>query len=524
MSLRPLPKASVSRVTAIETGILFTDHYQLTMAQLYLRMGLADRRATFDAFFRSYPDYGSHQAGYCIAAGLSPLVEWMGRTRFGPAECQVLESITGSTGDRVFDDGFIGWLEDMDGFSSIEMVAVPEGRAVHPNTPIAIVRGPIGVAQLLETSLLNHINYPTLIATKASRVVEAAQGAPVLEFGMRRGPAVGANSGTRAALIGGVGASSNVGMSHVLGVESSGTHAHSMVQAFMAVAGGEKASFEAYAEVYPDDCLLLVDTIDTLESGVPNAIEVFEDLRRRGHRPVGIRLDSGDLAHLAVRSASMLDAAGFDDVSIVISSGLDELTIWQIRNQITVEAPRYDVDADHLLARLVFGVGSKMVTSEGDPSLGGVYKLVALEDENGVDVPAIKISDTPEKIQNPGVKQLVRIYDERGTATADLIGLDEEDLTSTPLTLKHPTQPGVERTVGPDGVSEIEPLLEPAFAGGRSQLGEVSVERARERRTADIERLDPGVRRLVNPHTYHVSLSAELDAMKRRLIDRWEED
>ncbi len=429
----------------------------------------------------------------------------------------------GSSGNRLFDDRFLEWLTEMNGFDSIELRAVPEGRVVHPNAPTAVITGPLGAAQLLETSLLNHLNYPTLVATKASRVVEAAQGAPVLEFGMRRGPSWGANAGTRAALIGGVDASSNVGMSHVLGTSSSGTHAHSMVQAFMAVAGGEKASFEAYAEVYPDDCLLLVDTIDTLESGVPNAIAVFEDLRRKGHEPIGIRLDSGDLAHLAVRSAAMLDAAGFGAVSIVISSGLDELTIWQIRNQIAIEAPRYGVDADHLTARLVFGVGSKMVTSEGDSSLDGVYKLVAIEGSNGEDVPAIKISDTPEKVQNPGVKQLVRIYDSRGTATADLIGLADEDLSAMPLTLKHPTQPGVERTVVAAGVSEVEPLLADAFVGGVGVLGDGTIEAARARRDADVERLDPGVRRLVNPHTYHVSLSSELEAMKRQLVAKFSE-
>ncbi|GIU92345.1 MAG: hypothetical protein KatS3mg011_1251 [Acidimicrobiia bacterium] len=313
---------------------------------------------------------------------------------------------------------------------------------------------------------------------------------------------------------------SNVAASHWVGLPSKGTHGHSMVQVFMALEGSELEAFRAYAEVYPDDTVLLVDTIDTLESGVPNAIKVFEELRARGHEPVGIRLDSGDLAHLAVRSAEMLDRAGFPGVRIVLSSGLDELTIWQIRNQIVEEARRYGLDPDQVLGRLVYGVGSKMITSEGDPALDGVYKLVAV-DEDGEWVPAIKISDTPEKVQNPGAKRLWRVYDRRGTATADVLALAHETLDDRPLRIHHPTIPGVGRTLGERDVSGVEELLVEVWRDGSVKFELGGVEEARARRRADLERLDPGVRRLVNPHTYHVSLTTELRDLKWKLVQQF---
>jgi len=314
--------------------------------------------------------------------------------------------------------------------------------------------------------------------------------------------------------------SSNVGASLDLGYEPKGTHAHSMVQVFMAALGGELDAFRAYAETYPDDCLLLVDTIDTLGSGVPNAITVFEELRRKGHRPIGIRLDSGDLAFLAVRSAKLLDDAGFDDVTIVLSSQLDEVNIWQIRNQIAIEAPRYGVDADRLLARLTYGVGSRMATSDGASSLDGVYKVVAVEDEAGGWQPAIKISDSPVKIVDPGIKQVWRVYDERNTATADLIALADEDVSQRPLTLHHPHLPDVTRTLDAGHVAGMEPLIRSVADMDIPSDPREVIEQARLRRQADLDRLDPGVRRLVNPHTYHVSHSDALSKMKHDLAAR----
>jgi nicotinate phosphoribosyltransferase len=429
-----------------------------------------------------------------------------------------LAELRGSTGDPIFSGGFLEWFREEGGYGAITMRAIPEGRVVHPNVPLVVVEAPLANAQLLETPLLNHLNFPTLIATKASRVAQATHGGAVLEFGMRRAPIEAANAASRASLIGGADFSSNVGLSSRLGIPSKGTHAHSMVQVFMAIAGGELEAFRAYADVYPDDCLLLVDTIDTLESGVPNAIKVFEELRAAGHHPVGIRLDSGDLAHLAVRSARMLDDAGFDDTIITLSSQLDELTIFQIRTQIIDEAPRWGVEADDVLGRLVYGVGSRMVTSDGDPSLDGVYKSVAVQDEHGTWQPAIKISDTPAKIVNPGEKDVWRVYSARGMATADLIGVRGEELDTDPLVLIHPSQPTVSRELGPERVSAIEPLLVDVVDDGVVVAELDNIEAARRRRQEDLERLDTGVRRLVNPHTYHVSLTTRLSELKWSLV------
>ncbi len=362
-----------------ERGFLLTDHYHLTSAQLYFRMGLHERPVQFDHFFRSYPNYGEHQAGYCITAGLDWLLDWMGETRATEDDMAYLGGLTGAAGGPLFDGDFLAWLGENGNFSGISMRAIPEGRVVHANVPLTVVEGPLAMAQILETPLLNHLNYQTLIATKAARIHSAGRGQPLLEFGLRRAPASGAGAGTRAALIGGADATSNIGMARLLGYPPKGTHAHSLVQVFMALGEGEIGAFRAFADVYPDDCLLLVDTIDTLGSGVPNAIRVFEELRRKGHKPLGIRLDSGDLAYLAIQAAAMLDAAGFPDTTIVLSSGLDELAIWQILTQIEEEAPRYGVDADRLIERLVYGVGTHLITS-GSSGLNGVYKAVALSE------------------------------------------------------------------------------------------------------------------------------------------------
>jgi nicotinate phosphoribosyltransferase len=505
-------------------GILFTDQYQLSMAQLYYRTGLHEMPAQFDHFFRDYPDYGLHQAGYCINAGLEWLLDWMHDAHVRREDVEYLRAQKGQAGQPLFHADFLDWLGRNGTFDGISLCAIPEGRVVHPNVPLTVVRGPLAVAQLLETSLLNHLNFQTLIATKAARVRDSGRGQLLLEFGLRRAQAQGANAGARAALIGGADFTSNVGISQVLGYPPKGTHAHSMVQAFMALGEGELAAFRAYADVYPDDCLLLVDTIDTLESGIPNAIRVFEDLRRKGHRPVGIRLDSGDLAYLSIQAARMLDEAGFPQVSIVLSNQLDELVIWQIITQIQEEAPRYGVDADHLLKRLVYGVGTRLITSEGQPSLDGVYKLVAIckEDEW---VPAIKISETPSKTLNPGHKLVWRVYDRRSKATADLLSLENEDPNDMErIVLHHPTQHTKYRSLKRDEMSEAEPLLVDILQEGKLVYDLPSIEAMRERRQADLARLDLGVKRLMNPHRYHVSLSARLWDLKQELIQSARED
>jgi nicotinate phosphoribosyltransferase len=443
----------------------------------------------------------------------------MQEVRFRDSDLAHLRGQTGRTGERLFQDDFLGWLSENGSFSCLSLQAIPEGRAVHPNVPLTVVQGPLLMAQVLETSLLNHLNYQTLIATRAARIRESGRGRLLLEFGLRRAQGKSANAGARAALIGGADYSSNVGMSHLLGYAPKGTHAHSMVQVFMALGEGELTAFRAYADIYPDDCLLLVDTIDTLQSGVPNAIRVFQELRRKGHEPVGIRLDSGDLAHLSVQAARMLNEAGFPDTSIILSNQLDELVILQVLAQIQQEAPRYGVDPDHLIRRLVYGVGTRLITSEGASALDGVYKLVAVEDQ-GRWVPAIKISDTAAKTPNPGNKRVWRVYDERNKATADLLSLaDEDPRDMEQVVLRHPTDKSQCRVLQRRDISAIEPLLVDVLKEGPVVYEWPSIEEIRQQREADLERLDPGVRRIINPHVYHVSLTESLWTLKQSLID-----
>jgi nicotinate phosphoribosyltransferase len=292
-----------------------------------------------------------------------------------------------------------------------------------------------------------------------------------------------------------------------------------MVQLFMALGEGEFGAFCAYADVYPDDCLLLVDTVDTLESGIPNAIRVFEELRRKGHEPVGIRLDSGDLAYLAIQAAKMLDDAGFPDVIIVLSNQLDELVVMQILNQIEEEAPNYGVDPDHLIGRLVYGVGTRLITSQGAAALDGVYKLVAVREADEW-TPAIKLSETPAKTLNPGDKRVWRVYDNRGRATADLLSLaDSDPREMARIVLRHPVEPASQRTLEAGEISEIEPLLEDVLRDGILVYDLPTIDEMREHRQADLERLDPGVRRIINPHVYHVSLTEEVWNLKQELVE-----
>jgi nicotinate phosphoribosyltransferase len=499
-------------------GILFTDQYQLTMAQLYFRMGIHETPVLFEHFFRSYPEYGFHKAGYCINAGLAWLLDWMTEAHFGEDEITYLKSQKSSSGSTLFEDDFLQWLRKHGDFQGISLRAIPEGRVVHPNVPLTIVEGPFALAQILETPLLNHLNYQSLVATKAARIRQAGRGQLMLEFGLRRGQDRGANAGARAALIGGADFSSNVGISQVMGLPPKGTHAHSMVQAFIALGEDELAAFQAYADVYPDDCLLLVDTIDTLESGLPNAIQIFQRLKKKGHKPVGIRLDSGDLAYLSIQASKMLDKAGFPDTRIVLSNQLDELVLWQIISQIEEEAPLYDVDADQLIKRLVYGVGTRLITSRGQSALDGVYKLVAIR-QDSTWKPAIKLSETLEKIINPGHKSVWRIYTKRGTAEVDLLSLRDEHIDAMdPLVLHHPTLPTTYRTLTQSEIETIEPLLVDVLQEGSLVMEKPSLEMMRDRREADFDRLDPGVRRIMNPHIYHVSLTERLWQLKQDLI------
>lgn len=501
----------------LSEGILMTDQYQLTMAQLYFRQGLHTMPAQFDYFYRKNPSYGSHQAGYTILAGTGSLLQWMTEERFTADEIACLRRQTGRSGTPLFREDFLDWLLQEGNFAQIRIDGLQEGRVAHPTVPLLTVRGPFAMAQILETPLLNHMNFQTLIATKASRMRQAAGGRPILEFGLRRAQGYGGNPGVRGALIGGADASSNVGISHALGFDPKGTHAHSMVQAFAALGSGELGAFRAYAEIYPDDCLLLVDTINTLESGIPNAIRVFEELRARGHRPVGIRLDSGDLAYLTLRAAQALNAAGFADTTIVLSNQLDEMVIWQILSQIRAEAPKLGLEPEALIRRLVFGVGTALITSQGAAALDGVYKLTAVKDK-GQWLPAIKISETPGKTINPGAKQTWRLYDQRDRAVCDVLAMEDEELDKmAELQLHHPVDSHVQRTLRREELSRVE-RLRVALPHGPDAPPEETIAEMRLRRDQDLEHLDDGVKRMVNPHLYHVSLTRRLWELKQRLV------
>ncbi len=505
----------------ISEGILFTDQYELVMAQLFFKMGLHERKVQFDHFFRHYPDYGVHKAGYCINAGLEWLIDWMQNTHVTDNDIELMAAHKDSEGNSVFEKNFLEWFRENGSFSKITLRAIPEGRVVHPNVPLTVVEGPAAMTQILETALLNQLNYQILIATKACRINEAGRHQMLLEFGMRRAHDRGANAGVRAALIGGADFSSNVGISHLLGYPPKGTHAHSMVQMFMALGMTEQEAFEEFASLYPADTILLVDTVNTLESGVPNAIKVFEKMKKKGQKPLGVRLDSGDLAYLSIQTAKQLNEAGFKDIKIVLSNELDEMNIWQIITQITDEAPKYQLDPEEIIGRLVYGVGTRLITSYGDPSVGGVYKLVAVTNDKGEWLPAIKISESVEKIPNPGNKKVWRLYNSKEKANADLLTLeDEQPDPNQDIILHHAASQSKKRTLGKDHISKIEPLLQTILDAGKLVYDFPSIDELREVRKQDIEHLDPGVKRLINPHYYHVSISDKLYKMKMGLIEK----
>lgn len=467
---------------------MMTDLYELTMMNGYLRFGMEKNRACFDLFYRKQGDI----TAYAVAAGLEQAIEYVKNLHFTDEDIAYLRSL------GIFDDAFLTYLSHFH-FTG-DIMAVPEGTVIFPGEPILRVIAPIIEAQLLETTLLNIINHQTLIATKASRVVQAARGDGVLEFGLRRaqGPDAGIY-GARAAIIGGCKATSNVLTGQMFGVPVGGTHAHSWVMSFP----DELTAFRAYAEVFPTNCLLLVDTYDTLSSGVPNAITVFRELRQKGLEPMGIRLDSGDLAFLSRQARKMLDDAGFPNAKIFASGDLDEEVIWDLKAQGAA------ID--------VWGVGTRMITSMGNPALGGVYKLAA-EEVDGTFVPRIKISENPAKVTNPGVKRLYRFYDRRtGKALADLIALEDEDFSSgEPLTIFDPENTW-KRMMLCD--YDVRALLVPIFEGGKlvytqPTLGEITAYTNREMETFWDE-----YKRLHSPHRYKVDLSQKLYDLKRSLIE-----
>ncbi len=469
---------------------MMTDLYQLTMMYGYYKEGKMDQNVVFDLFFRK-PE--GMESSYAIAAGLEQVVEYIENLHFGEEDIAFLRSL------KLFDEGFLDLLRNFK-FTG-DIYAMPEGTPVFPKEPIVRVKAPIFQAQFIETAMLNIINHQTLIATKASRVVRAADGDNVMEFGLRRaqGPDAGIY-GARAAIIGGCSSTSNVLTAEMFGTAASGTHAHSWVMSFET----ELEAFRAYAKSFPKNCLLLVDTYDTLKSGVPNAITVFRELRETGNEPIGIRLDSGDLAYLSKRARKMLDDAGFPNARIVASNDLDEDTIWQLKAQ----GAKIDI----------WGVGTALITSKGCPALGGVYKLAA-EEVDGELVPKIKISENPAKMTNPGYKKVVRLYEkENGKAIADLIMLDEETINeSEPLEIFSPTEPWKRMTLTEYKARE---LLEAVFIGGKKVYKDKSVKEISTYSKTELNNFWDEYTRIVKPNTYKVDLSQKLYDLKTDLLKK----
>jgi nicotinate phosphoribosyltransferase len=467
---------------------LLTDLYELTMVGGYFVTGKKDQWANFDYFFRTVPDDG----GFCIAAGLEQVIDYVESIEFTDDDIAYLDTL------GIFPGDVLNYLRNLRFTGNLH--AIPEGTPIFPHEPIIRVAAPLPEAQLIESALLNIMNFQTLIATKAARICIAAEGNPVVDFGLRRahGPdaAIGA---ARASFIGGATGTSNTLAGKLLGIPVKGTIAHSWIESFPS----ELEAFRAYAKVYPKGCLLLVDTYHTLRSGIPNAIKVGREVRDAGKGElIGIRLDSGDLAYLSKQSRRVLDENGFKETKIIASSDLDEWLIESLKKQ--------DAKID------IWGVGTRLVTSYSCPALGGVYKLTAIA-ENGTMVPKIKRSDNPEKITNPGVKKLARYYDEGGMMRGDVLFLDEEiSDPKKPTRAYHPMFPHVYKTYPPH--FEREELFVPVFINGKRVYDTPPLAEIQENSRRNLDRLGSEFKRLQNPHVYHVSLSEKLFRVKQELL------
>lgn len=466
---------------------LLTDLYQLTMTNGYFENNVHNDVVVFDMFFRK----NACKGGYTIVCGIEQLVEYIENLKFSESDLDYLKTL------NLFSDKFLDFLRDFK-FTG-DIYTVEEGTVMFPNEPIIRIKAPLYQAQLIETALLTIINFQSLIATKASRVCFAAKGDPVFEFGLRRaqGPDAG-TYGARAAIIGGCTATANVLAGKMFNIPVVGTHAHSWVQKF----DNELDAFEAYAKIYPNNCLLLVDTYDVLKSGMPNAIKVFKELKAKGHKPLGIRLDSGDLDYLSKECKNMLTEAGFEDVRITASNDLDEYCISNLKSS---GSPINS-----------WGVGTKLITSSDSPSLGGVYKLVASY-KDGKYEPKIKISEDPEKITNPGYKKVVRIYNTQGHAEADLIMLEDESIDTTkPLTIFHPVYKWKTKTFTNYTIKE---LLKPLYINGECKYENKSVKEIQEYTRNELNTLWREYKRLLYPQTYKVDLSEKLCTLKESMLD-----
>lgn len=464
---------------------LLTDFYELTMMNGYLKCGTAERKAVFDVFYRGVGGFS-----YAVAAGLEQVVEYVENLHFSDDDIEYLRSL------NQFGEDFLTALKNFKFTGDIK--AIPEGTIVFPYEPLLTVTATLFESQLVETALLTFLNHQTLIATKALRLCESTKG-QVLEFGLRRAQNADAGIyGARAAYIGGCRQTSNVLAGKMFDIAVKGTHAHSWVMSFP----DELTAFRKYAEIYPDGCLLLVDTYDTLKSGVPNAIKVFDELTAKGYRPLGIRLDSGDLAYLSKKARAMLDAAGYDYVKIFASGDIDEDVLLALQAQ--------DAKID------IFGIGTRLITSYTNPSLGGVYKLAAMENEKGELDPKIKVSNTPAKITNPGLKKVVRIYDADNMAAADLICLEDDVFDeSKPLTIFHPEQIWKKTTFEK---YHIEELMVDVFKGGKLVYKLPSLAEIGKRLDKQVSSFYPEYLRVVNTQEYKVDLSQRLYDLKHKLL------
>ncbi len=468
---------------------MLCDFYELTMGNGYFKCGYSERMTYFDVFFRSVPDKG----GFAIAAGLEQVVEYIQNLHFSKKDLAYLR------GRNLFDEAFLSYLEHFE-FTG-DIYAVPEGTPIFPKEPIVTVRAPAIQAQLIETFLLLTLNHQSLIATKANRVVRAAEGRTVLEFGSRRAQgADGAILGARAAYIGGCHGTACTISDQLYGVRAGGTMAHAWVQMF----DSQYEAFKAYCELYPDNAVLLVDTYNTLKSGIPDAIRAFNDvLKPKGIKKCGIRLDSGDMAFLTKQARIMLDEAGWTECQISVSNSLDEYLIQDLLWQ----GAKIDM----------FGVGERLITARSEPVFGGVYKLVAVEEADGVVVPKIKISENVAKITTPHFKKIYRLFaNDTGKAIADYICVHDETVDDTkPLRIFDPDAVWKTKDVTNYTAKELQV---PIFKGGKLVYQQPSLPEIRTYCLEQVDTLWEEVKRFDNPHNYYVDLSEKLWNIKYNLL------
>ena len=469
---------------------LLTDLYELTMAAGHWRLGRHARESVFHLYARRVPFEG----GYMIVAGLADAIAYLERLRFDADDVAYLATLRGNDDRPLFDLGFLAFLAAMR--FSCDVDAIPEGTTAFANEPLVRVRGPLLEAQLVETALLTIVNFQTLIATKSARVCEAARGEPVLEFGLRRAQGIdGGLTASRAAFVGGASATSNVLAGRLLGIPVRGTHAHGWIMSFPS----EAAAFDAWAEAMPNNCVFLVDTYDTL-NGVREAARVGLTIRARGFKMIGIRLDSGDLAYLSIEARRILDDAGLHDAQIFGTNDLDERTIESLK----LQGAQINV----------WAVGTRLVTAQDQPALGGVYKLSAIKDEDGAWRYPLKASETLAKASFPGILN-VRRYHRDGTLLADMIYQEPDGVPTSP-TIVDPRDPTRRRAI--DGASRSEDLLVPIFRGGRRVYEPPPLVDSQRRTREQLAQLHPSIRRLLNPHEYPVGLERSLAARREQMI------